>query len=520
MNEPLIKTKVDIYQCPDVDNQHNLGKNKNITIGDLHGNAIKLIFFLVKQGVATIEKHDYARLVTVYQIPVEELTKEDLNEFSTIIHDKMKIINNEANVRLIGDEFCDRGMGDHYTLWVLDKLHEAKVPLEILYSNHGGDFITYTELVGIKAIDFEGYDFSLGDSNQMQSLTHMDALITKDLLSLDKIMEIVQRAYKPTLKVFAYELSADGKKLSFYSHAPIDMSHVEQVAKQLNIPYDASTARKLAETIDSINKKFQEYVNKKQTNEIAASGTALNAVAWNDNQSTLDRSATRSGYDITFTHGHRSGTVDQDNVYNLDTDLGKNIKMNEREYAITYSFGFSLEYTRKTQLLQDKCSVYKNHLTNEIKKLASSLPNELLTQHYLKDGKPDIDKIADQVSQGISLTCTSEGVGNDDVHSSERYPKLYAAVHKYNTVRNMINALGDDKAPDPIADMKKIMMDNNDQLVAHRSHRAIRFFQDILNILSLGTYSKATKNTFAFWKSRGEALVDDIEQNTSSVNPK
>ncbi len=157
-----INEQVDIYQRPIMDEMHKADMNIGITIGDLHGNAIKLIFLLVKHGIVTnMSNEDYNRLVEIYKTDVDSLTKEDLDEFNQIVQGMD--INNKAMIRLIGDELGDRGLGDHYTLMVLNKLHQAKTPLEILYSNHGGAFIDYSEM---NATALENINFaSVRDKN-------------------------------------------------------------------------------------------------------------------------------------------------------------------------------------------------------------------------------------------------------------------------------------------------------------------------------------------------------------------
>jgi hypothetical protein len=73
----FINEQVDIYQLPSVDLTHKGTEGTEITIGDLHGNAMKLMFMLVKHGIATnISKEDYNRLVEIYRTPTNNLTKE------------------------------------------------------------------------------------------------------------------------------------------------------------------------------------------------------------------------------------------------------------------------------------------------------------------------------------------------------------------------------------------------------------------------------------------------------------
>lgn len=510
-----INEQVNIYQRPIIDEMHKADMNIGITIGDLHGNAIKLIFLLVKHGIVTnMSTKDYNRLVEIYNTDVDSLTKEDLDEFNQIVQGMD--INNKATIRLIGDELGDRGLGDHYTLMVLNKLHQAKTPLEILYSNHGGAFIDYSEMdaTALENINF-AEDFSLGDPQQMESLINMHKLISKGLVSREKIMNSADKAYKPALKALSYSLSEDGKEISIYSHAPIGMNNIEELTKQFNTEYKGTTAIELAETIDAINEKFQEAVKSKRVQQASSPNSELYNLAWNTQTGSLVRpkTLTAEGDMIKFVHGHCGGRPLDSHIINLDNNLGKKMRngqhCNEGEYTVIYSSEHSLNEANKLKLLRNKCETYKNYLSKEIVKLANTLPNDLL-QHYRNNHEElDINMISTQIKSGKSLDCTSQGIGIGEKHSSECYPKFYAAVHKYNVVNDMIHALS---AKNPIDNMVKIMTDNKKILTDHRSSSGARFFQDILNILSFGLYSKYTKGTFAFWKSRGEVLTDNLDE--------
>lgn len=59
---------------------------------------------------------------------------------------------------------------------------------------------------------------------------------------------------------------------------------------------------------------------------------------------------------------------------------------------------------------------------------------------------------------------------------------------------------------------KLLTEEKKDLLKEHRS--GIKFLENVLNALSFGFYSKATKGTFSFWKSHGEVLTDNIEKET------
>lgn len=82
-----------------------------------------------------------------------------------------------------------------------------------------------------------------------------------------------------------------------------------------------------------------------------------------------------------------------------------------------------------------------------------------------------------------------------------------------SSMKDVLNT--EESSSTKIEKLRKILAhpDNKKTLIAHRSSVATRFVQVILNILSLGFYSNITKGTFAFWKSHGEVLADNIDEN-------
>jgi hypothetical protein len=66
MSHKFINDQVDIFEFPVPDDSYRGIAGIQVTIGDLHGNAMKLMFMLVKHGIATnINKSDYHRLVEI-----------------------------------------------------------------------------------------------------------------------------------------------------------------------------------------------------------------------------------------------------------------------------------------------------------------------------------------------------------------------------------------------------------------------------------------------------------------------
>lgn len=134
-NELYVK-QANLKQYPREINSYPPGVE--ITIGDLHGNALKLLYFLIRNDVIKIDKEDYKLFVTIYQKNPNELTTKDLSFFQIIVNSAE--INTQHKIRFLGDDLCDRGMNDYYTLVIYKKLDQANVPFEVILSNHGNFF--------------------------------------------------------------------------------------------------------------------------------------------------------------------------------------------------------------------------------------------------------------------------------------------------------------------------------------------------------------------------------------------
>jgi len=333
----FVEEAADIYKLPQVKG-YKSNKGAQITIGDIHGNAIKLLYVLARHGIATnISNEDYDKLVTIYKIPAKILKKENLDEFNRIL-DKMNL-SSESTIRLIGDELADRGNNDYFTLKILEKLDKNHVKTEILLSNHSVEFINNYE----KGTSFKNN--KLGDG-QAASMQKMQVLLDNKIIEKEEIKNIVDNVYKKSLKAISYTLSEDKKEISIYSHAPIGLNNVKNIVIKLKVNYDDSTAVKLAETIEEVNNKFQSYVMQNKLNELydlTNRNEPFNFVMWNRNLNDLNRPKENNNYKLNFIHGHDSFEQTLGNIYNLDNTLGKAEVLNEGTYTFTYSHDIQLD---------------------------------------------------------------------------------------------------------------------------------------------------------------------------------
>ena len=138
---PIIQEEANLDVLPKGNENYPADIKNQLTIGDLHGNALKLIYFLVRQNVLVIEPENYAEIVVIYK--KNELRKIDLERFNSILTNI--IVQAVGTVRLIGDEVADRGTNDYFTLKLLNMLQSKGVPVEVLISNHGVEFVEACE---------------------------------------------------------------------------------------------------------------------------------------------------------------------------------------------------------------------------------------------------------------------------------------------------------------------------------------------------------------------------------------
>ena len=367
MPNQLIKEQVDIDVCPTPGPASPNLDGKQITIGDLHGNALKLMFMLVKQGIATIAPEQYQRLVSIYKMDISALTKAHLEAFNLILSGVT--FQGHRLVRLLGDELADRGQNDYFTLKILQKLHQAHVRVEIIVSNHSLEFIHACESKDL----FEG---TVIHPDQVKSMTNLQELVEKGIVDRQEILQIKQDCYNSTVRAISYSLRKDRPAITIYSHAGIGLDTIEDLAKKLSVPYNDKTASQLAHTIDNINRAFQQHVQSNTVHmlyeprailELADPGHGLDlglfpleSLTWNREYDHLWRPAAHHGYRLVFAHGHDAGELTHGNIINLDNILGKSLRSHKEEYTAVCSD----EYDLKAQFLDrlQAIAIKREHL--------------------------------------------------------------------------------------------------------------------------------------------------------------
>ena len=335
-NTNLIDRPGNLHHCPVViDHQ-----STHISIGDLHGNTLKLLYFLVEEGVWALSKDDYDKLYTIYMTPTVDLRASDLLCFNDII-ERAEITKKDINITLLGDELADRGDNDYFTLLVLRKLREAAVNIEIILSNHGIEFLR----------NYEQRRFSgnvMINPEQASSLKNMCSLLRMGLLNEADVRQLVKEDYIPLVKAISYTVSEEGE-LTLFTHAPVGLETIKAVADRLHIPYKDDSLKALVKTIDSINNEINERLVKRtlmkeiDKNLVEWAGLLgenkplpleypLQRLTWNSVLGDELQMKTSSGLTVKcFVHGHIGpDPLKKDGVVlashqNLDSYFGKTI---------------------------------------------------------------------------------------------------------------------------------------------------------------------------------------------------
>lgn len=348
MTSLLVDECVCIDDFPrECDDAHRAVSGAQITIGDLHGNALKLIYTLVRHGIVTNLSEDrYNELVRIYKMNVDSITRDDIDQFNTLIN--YLEFNTSAKLRLLGDELSDRGSNDYFTLKILEKLHQKKVPFEIILSNHGMEFVQAYESTN-KFLP------SVLENQFAASMINMQILIVKKLITRDEVSAIIKSTYKPSLKAISYSLADN--EITIYSHAPIDLGALRALAAKFSLSFDDSSTLTLAKSIDAINTVFSTHVIndtvhtlyiKKDVDDaftgmyLPANSSPIEFITWNREIRYLYQPEMHKGYQLNFAHGHDSEVSVNKNVFNLDNLLGKTQALHTERYTALYSFEYQL----------------------------------------------------------------------------------------------------------------------------------------------------------------------------------
>lgn len=224
------------------------------TIGDLHGNPVKLLNFALLTGAISLSEANYrnfcyyyenCRTATSYLWGIEIVSQEYVNNLCAIISAIEIKRDSSIILRLIGDVLADRGKCDYVTLKLLEKLHTLGVVYEILFSNHDlwfigimEEFIKYNLNIDV----FKNNVLSL--SSDVKCVDSIDglAMILKGRFGgfiEPEELKNLYNIYLSHLKLLSCDIEANGGPILF-SHGVISPLVVNKLAEKYKLaePYE------------------------------------------------------------------------------------------------------------------------------------------------------------------------------------------------------------------------------------------------------------------------------------------
>ena len=321
--------------------------HSKVVLGDLHGNALKLLHFLIKYNVILpmSDPDDYTFFVDVYFGYENDNLHCDFQEIKRLIY-ALEVNPFAPDLLFLGDELADRGKNDIYMLWFFHKLDIAGIKYEIIQSNHGIEFAIAHEKVlreEMKGCKYLYYPVGLR-AEFACSMLHMSNSITSEDIQQADVNTLVN-VHQTHQKLLSYSLTADATDITLFTHAPADYTIIKPLADLLHTPYFDATPTELACSIDNINDAYLTRLKMRQLHTIfdPAAISLITApepspklqarypllyLLWNrDIRPThLARSQVHpSGYPIAYCHGHDPvpDPLERPHIRSLDSDFGK-----------------------------------------------------------------------------------------------------------------------------------------------------------------------------------------------------
>ncbi len=353
-NTLIVDPNANLHEYPFIDHVYVSDDQAQLTLGDLHGNALKLIYVLIRQQILQMSESDYKTLVEIYNKATEILQKTDLELFNQILN--QSTIFHRPLLRLLGDTLCDRGSNDYFTLKVFEKLRSDPhpVPIEIIFSNHDAEFVLDMEILAT----FMPKRFN--EDMFAMSTRNLRMLINNKLVEKKEIKKLYEKYFQPLLKLISCTIDEERKNITIYSHAPIGLAVIKSLAGNFFIDDIGKTVLSIMSATQQINDIFSSFVKTNHVNDLL-DDMALNAgyfvteingkvktrinplqypiefCLWNRDYENLERVKSLQGYTITYVHGHDLDDPDDDHVFCLDNYFGKGNNLYQGLYHVLYS---------------------------------------------------------------------------------------------------------------------------------------------------------------------------------------
>lgn len=306
-----------------------------ITIGDLHGNTMKLLWLLTYFSIIRFPEpvSNFQRLWEIYETPVEKLSLEMIKEYESIIQSSIIVDERPNKIIFIGDILADRGLNDYFTFIVFQRIYQH-IDYSILLSNH--DIVHLCEAEGN---DYLAQYPKETHENYFISFLNFKKLISKFPELESSAIEMRNTSFKPFVKLFDFGFPNPTTMLLF-SHTPFIFN---KYFFQLDL-FNNTFLNELVFELEQINAKVSEHIKKNKLHLLDAN--IILAAEHRDFSGTKDNEFLEQG-EILNIHGHigeRHNELVLSQSINLDSDLGRT-KTSITPEIYQYEFSY---YVHKT----------------------------------------------------------------------------------------------------------------------------------------------------------------------------
>lgn len=241
-------------------------KIREMTIGDLHANLIKLLYGLLRHQIISMIDEDFYHLVELNKIKPQAWSPAFITEFKQAVR-RFKVVNKGVLVRLLGDDVADRWpVFDLAMLWFFEEFTNQDGLLQIHLSNHGYEFITYMEAkINHPELPLQQFspDYTFTMFNQHKniftaSLANMHYALFKNLITLDEVKSLYQTIYRPLLRVMTYSQCPETYEVHFFSHAEVGLETIDALGACFDVDCRKKTSDHLMSVLDQHNFLFQQ----------------------------------------------------------------------------------------------------------------------------------------------------------------------------------------------------------------------------------------------------------------------
>tara|TARA_B110000977_G_C11050685_1_gene482189 strand:+ start:333 stop:1799 length:1467 start_codon:yes stop_codon:yes gene_type:complete len=276
-------------------------------IGDIHGNASKLLHILFYIGIISAPGPVKIGLYSSYNRSGYDDFNSNLQKI--IFH---KPIINKIKIILTGDTLCDRGNSDFMTLLIYKLLDDNNVNFSICLSNHDSAFVyqmSFFDKIGL-------FDLKRMPVRPARSFD-IGRLPLKDQY---KCLDIYKQQYVPRLRIAEHDFSNPSQSL-IYTHAPCNYKSIQRI---LNDKKEIS----LEDLVKNVNVKLANIISTGTFNYEWIEQNCEDFI-WNRD---LDIKFTGNTINI---FGH-IGEINRSNAnqINLDTNLGKSHDSSRGQLAL------------------------------------------------------------------------------------------------------------------------------------------------------------------------------------------